>query len=148
MQEEDPNYELKLPDSPWTYENGDLNPSLQPSGAGGSVARRRSYGGANKTTIASVPPYHPDYKPPSEDSLSDEEPLSSRRVGGLVRRGSEGYEVRTIDREAMLKQYIVEQMQEPGRYKMYAPDPPRESDDEGIPGTSRVERWRAETAMA
>lgn len=141
---------LELPESPWTYENGNLNPNLHPPGASALTTRRRSRGATNKPTISSVPPYHPDYKSPSDhESFSDEETVPSRRTGRLVRRGSEGYEVRTIDREAMLRQHVTEQMQEPGRYNIYMPDPPSESDDdEDTLISTRVERWRAEAAIA
>ena len=67
-----------------------------------------------------VPPYHPDYdesrpsyeqlpRPPYADEGEDEddryyESRPQRRQ--FIRRGSEGYEVHSIDREEMLKQYV------------------------------------------
>lgn len=36
-----------------------------------------------------------------------------------MRRGSEGYEVKTIDREAMLRILVDERIQAPGRYQQY-----------------------------
>lgn len=158
LPEVDPNYVFTLPESPWTYDTGNLNPNLHPSGSA-STTRRRSRK-SSKPPISSVPPYHPDYKAPSDDgSFSDTAPSTGETSGEdgipehprrLVRRGSEGYEVRGIDREAMLRQYISEQMREPGRYNVYMPDPPSESedDDEDTPIASKVERWRTESAMA
>ena len=69
-----------------------------------------------------------------------------------MRRGSEGYEVHVIDREEMLRQHVMDHMEEPGRYNVYVPDPPSESDQEQelellpvdeVPLTARVESWRA-----
>ena len=70
-----------------------------------------------------VPPYHPDYdesqpsyerlsQPPYADEDEDEddryyEDRPQRRR--FIRRGSEGYEVRTIDREEMMRQYVDSQ---------------------------------------
>ncbi|KAI0785389.1 hypothetical protein BC629DRAFT_1582404 [Irpex lacteus] len=158
------NHSFKLPDNPWTYENGNFNPSLLPSSSGrrlstSTATHRKS--ARSKGPVASVPPYHPDYRPPGEDdgdvfeasSAGDDDdddiPLSERR---LVRRGSEGYEVHTIDREEMLRQHVMDHMEEPGRYNVYVPDPPSESDQElelesleqeEVPLTARVESWRA-----
>ncbi len=158
------NHSFKLPDNPWTYENGNFNPSLLPSSSGrrlstSTATHRKS--ARSKGPVASVPPYHPDYRPPGEDdgdvfeasSAGDDDdddiPLSERR---LVRRGSEGYEVHTIDREEMLRQHVMDHMEEPGRYNVYVPDPPSESDQElelesleqeDVPLTARVESWRA-----
>ena len=110
--------------------------------------------------IASLPPYHPDYRPPGDDeefsdtpgsvgSISDDDVHRPRR---LVRRGSEGYEVHTIDREAMLHQHVVGQMHEPGRYNVYVPETPSTSEDddndEEVPLTARVETWRRATETA
>lgn len=39
-----------------------------------------------------------------------------------VRRGSEGYEVRTINREEMLREYIHSQVERTGRYQVYQPE--------------------------
>jgi palmitoyltransferase ZDHHC6 len=100
-----------------------------------------------------VPPYHPDYRPPdddedfsdspgSTDSTSDEEVQQPRR---FVRRGSEGYEVHTIDREAMFRQRVMGQMHEHGRYNVYVPEPAstsEEEEDETIPLAARVESWK------
>ncbi|KAI0078856.1 zf-DHHC-domain-containing protein [Panus rudis PR-1116 ss-1] len=150
-------HELKLPESPWTYENGSLNPDLRPTSSGAkasSTTARKRKGNVSHRGVSNVPPYHPDYKPPEEvdgddysvDSASsgneytEEEipvPLTSRR---LVRRGSEGYEVHAIDREQMLKQYVESQVSEPGRYHIYVPEPPSASDteDDDAPLASRL----------
>lgn len=111
-----------------------------------------------------MPPYHPDYRPPGEEdgfdrasgssasSTDDEHLASSPRK--LMRRGSEGYEARPIDREAMLREHVEHQIQEPGRYNIYVPDPitPNESEseteieeedvEEEVPLLQRVEEWR------
>lgn len=143
-----------MPESPWTYENGSLNPNLEPHNPA-RPARRRHIG----RPVSSVPPYHPDYKPPGEDdafpdpaggSSSEDEYLLPSGPRKLVRRGSEGYEVRTINREAMLKQHVEQQLTEPGRYKVYVPEPitPSESEseeEEEVPLAQKVEAWRAQS---
>ncbi|PCH34240.1 palmitoyltransferase PFA4 [Wolfiporia cocos MD-104 SS10] len=146
--EPDPNHEFKLPDSPWTYQNG-LNPHLTPSNA-----RRRSP--QNKGPYSSLPPYHPDYhesqaQPYSPSSDSEAESSSDEygeKGGPRVRRGSEGYEVRPIDREAMLRGFIEGRTHEPGRYQLYMPEPPSEGETEddpedAVPLAQRVGSWRA-----
>jgi len=113
---------------------------------------------------SSLPPYHPDYEPPvigdassyyasensssSSDEYADQEPPVTERV----RRGSEGYEVRPVGREEMLRRYIEEQAQEEGRYNRYMPEPDVDSereedeeDEESIPLAAKVEGWRAST---
>ncbi|KAI0094442.1 zf-DHHC-domain-containing protein [Irpex rosettiformis] len=166
------NHTFKLPDSPWTYENGDFNPSLQPSSSArrlsSSTATRRK-SAKSKEPVANVPPYHPDYRAPGEDddyvfngsSAGDDDdedtPIAQSRR--LVRRGSEGYEVHAINREEMLRQHVIDHMEEPGRYNVYVPDTPSESDqeqglelelppEEDVPLTARVESWRAAQVAA
>lgn len=84
----------------------------------------------------------------SEDSASssgeyvDQRPMMQMEK---VRRGSEGYEVRPIDREELLRRYIEEQAQEEGRYHRYVPEPDFDSEEECIPLARTVESWRAET---
>jgi len=68
-----------------------------------------------------VPPYHPDYdesqpsnghfsQPPYADEDEDDHYYEDRpQHRRFIRRGSEGYEVRTIDREAMMRQYAESQ---------------------------------------
>ncbi|KDQ63231.1 hypothetical protein JAAARDRAFT_147325 [Jaapia argillacea MUCL 33604] len=136
-----------LPSSPWTYANDSLNPNLQPSNSrlrtANSSFRRRD----SRRALA-VPPYHPDY---SESSYVDSHPISSTssvssdseeyddqygngRSPPRVRRGSEGYEVRPVDREEMLRRYIETQANDPERYQRYIPEPSSEEEvsDSGI----------------
>lgn len=133
-----PNGAAALPDSPWTYENGSLNPNLEPSNAqirrGASVAKKRKHQVQNQVPgKSSHPPYHPDYNDvnvvhPLEDGDSSSE--DSRATIPFVRGGSEGYEVHSIDREEMLSRYLMELGQEPGRYHRYIPSPDSDSDKE------------------
>ncbi|EJC98734.1 uncharacterized protein FOMMEDRAFT_161567, partial [Fomitiporia mediterranea MF3/22] len=137
--EEDDGHALELPDSPWTYENGSVNPSLEPSNAfrrRATQASRQSHR-PEEGNVSKVPPYHPDYgkSPPSalnnrysssegsEESDSDE----YRYYGGKrrVRRGSEGLEVRmgAADREAILRRYMFTRGPEIGKYRVYKPEP-------------------------
>ncbi|KAI0640069.1 palmitoyltransferase PFA4 [Trametes polyzona] len=143
--EPDPNHKFELPPSPWTFENGTLNPQLRPS-----TTRRR------KTPTrghAAVPPYHPDYD--GDDGGDDDGEYAENTAGRpreFVRRGSEGYEVRQIDREALLQRYIEDRTAEPGRYHLYVPDPPSEpesgaeaeAEDENIPLSEKLEMWRTD----
>ncbi|OJT11197.1 hypothetical protein TRAPUB_12281 [Trametes pubescens] len=147
--EADPNYKFQLPESPWTYENGTLNPGLQPS----TTRRRRS-----APTHSSVPPYHPDYDGdaggsyPVSESEDEYEEDTVGQPREFVRRGSEGYEVRPIDREGMLRSYIEDRTAEPGRYHLYVPDPPSdpdsgtEAEDEKVPLSKKLEMWQTEVA--
>jgi len=59
---------------------------------------------------------------------SDDEREGKRRT--VVRRGSEGYEVRPVGREEMLKRYLEELGEEPGRYLQYIPEPDSDSEEE------------------
>ncbi|RPD57081.1 palmitoyltransferase PFA4 [Lentinus tigrinus ALCF2SS1-6] len=148
--DEDPNHNFQLPSSPWTYENGTLNPDLHPT----STRRRRSaQAKAAEGPYAAVPPYHPAYGRQEShqtyplDSESDEEEYEHPgRQREFVRRGSEGYEVRPIDREDLLRRYIEDRTTEPGRYQLYVPDPPSEpesgAEEEHIPLAEKVEMWR------
>ena len=81
-----------------------------------------------------------------------------------IRRGSEGYEVRPIDREAVLRRYIEEQTADVGRYNLYVPEPDVDSesdgliggdedgseneDGDGVPLAKKVENWKAGTKTA
>lgn len=147
LQKEDDEHELELPSSPWTYENGSLNPHLETSNA-----RQRRNKPKPKGPISNVPPYHPDYVPPqdgdvdnypvddsSEDEYDDEDKEKQHKPKRLVRRGSEGFEVHTIDREHMLKQWIETTVEEPGRYQHYAPEPSsEESEEEDVPLANKI----------
>lgn len=164
---------FSLPDSPWTYENGSLNPNLRPT----SAAKRKAKAKSNNVLHSSLPPYHPDYVPPgpgdtdrfmySSSSDEDEDGSSGDEYYAEeaptrpmpIRRGSEGYEVRPIDREAMLRRYIEGQTAEVGRYNLYVPEPDVDSESDGliggdgdgsegedeVPLAKKVENWIAGT---
>lgn len=146
-----PQQDFRLPDSPWTYENGSYNPNLAPSG---SVRRRTGAGRAD------VPPYHPDYEEPLDgeygaagyDSAEEEEDDDAMERWAQtdlprVRRGSEGYEIRPMDREEILARYVASRGAEAGRYNRYVPEPPSEpetesEEDEEQPLADKVQMWR------
>jgi len=119
--------------SPWTYDNESLNPNLQPSN---SQSRRRNKSQSSSPGVSSLPPYHPDYKDgdqgayyPGNDVSKDEE--ESAPKGQLhVRTGSEGYEIRPEEREEMLRRYLTDLGEEPGRYLRYIPQPESEEIDD------------------
>ncbi|KAH8110616.1 zf-DHHC-domain-containing protein [Phellopilus nigrolimitatus] len=141
---------LDLPASPWTYENGSVNPTLEPSNAyrraskGTTKSRPKQRQTASRTTgfVASVPPYHPDYAGGSdgefvgaghvsssasaseEDYDSDECRYNENNNGGgsRVRLGSEGYEVQPVDREEVLRRYILSRGAEAGHFRRYVPE--------------------------
>lgn len=113
---------FKLPDSPWTYGNGNVNPNLRPS----SSDKREFYG--RQAYTSALPPYHPDFEenssPRPVQYLSPDLDTDLEGYGGVkLRHGSEGYEVRPLDREDMLRRYIETQVSEEGRYHVYEPDP-------------------------
>jgi palmitoyltransferase ZDHHC6 len=143
--------ECTQPDTPWTYDNDGPNPALVPSNShsaqqlrarkrGGRGGRSRSLG------VSAVPPFHPDYEPAHdrEDHGDDGDDGGERFAeyedepgwGGTrhVRRGSEGYEVRAIDREQLLEEYIASRGQEEGYYRRYVPEPPSETESESESG--------------
>ncbi|KAG0707434.1 DHHC palmitoyltransferase-domain-containing protein [Suillus ampliporus] len=129
---------FKLPDSPWTYENGDVNPNLRAS----SGRLRAVNGNRHKSTQdpgSALPPYHPDYQDPGVDTYperpyspdSDAEYSEEGYSGTIsVRQGSEGYEVRPVNREQMFQEYVQNQINEVGRYQVYEPEHPLESDED------------------
>lgn len=128
----DEDHVFTLPKDPWTFGNGSFNPDLHPGSSnrrlrgrrGSSASRQRqdvSYPGEGRETdgIYVVPPYHPNRdesqpsyghfsRPPymDEDDCYYEDKPQHRQ---FIRRGSEGYEVRTIDREEMMRQYVDSQ---------------------------------------
>ncbi|KAJ7492312.1 palmitoyltransferase PFA4 [Mycena latifolia] len=129
--EGDPNKDFVLPDSPWTYENGSINPDLQPSNS--AIPRRRRNNGAS-----ALPPYHPDYQAggAATDYDSSDEDDEYRYIDDSktrVRRGSEGYEVRPGAREDMLARYLLEIGETPQRYHRYIPQPDSESESDDVP---------------
>jgi palmitoyltransferase len=141
-----------------------------------------------------VPPYHPDYEPAQDwqddsdgdgayyhdddddDDGDDDEgerfaEYEYQRRTAHVRRGSEGYEVQTIDREQLLAEYIASRGQEEGHYRRYSPEPPSgtesessgedaawdiglgaededEDQDDDEPLGVRVEKWRSGEAIS
>ncbi|KAJ7651630.1 zf-DHHC-domain-containing protein [Mycena polygramma] len=130
---EDPDIEFVLPDSPWTYENGSINPELQPSNSS-AMPRRRKKQPAGASTL---PPYHPDYQAgvgADDDSTDDDDEYRyADNSKTRVRRGSEGYEVRPAAREDMLARYLLEIGETPQRYHRYIPEPDSESEDDDVP---------------
>jgi len=136
---DDSNGAAVLPDSPWTYENGSLNPALEPSNAqlrrAASVAEKRKYQVPSQNHgKSSQPPYHPDYDDVHMvHTLEDDRSSSEDSSRPFVRGGSEGYEVHSIDREEMLRRYLMEVGQEPGRYHRYVPSQDSDSDGECLP---------------
>ena len=147
-----------------------------------------------------MPPYHPDYEPAQdwqdnaayqgqhdrhdddgsgggEDDEDDGERFAEYeyeygRRTAHVRQGSEGYEVRAIDREQLLAEYIASRADEGGHYRRYVPEPPSETESEGGGGDGagrvkaeaededeedddddeplavRVEKWRSGEAIS
>lgn len=143
----DPDHTLTLPSSPWTYDNGSLNPSLRPSNGTTRQRRPRRTQAGPTDGIASVPPYHPDYDASqaraeradawsidgsTAESASESEDEYDEREGPppRVRRDSEGYVVAPIGREDMLARYIEGLTSEEGRYQRYEPELVSESSDE------------------
>ena len=80
-----------------------------------------------------------------EDDCYDESPYVN--TGVRVRRGSEGYEVKPVNREEMLRRFIDERTSEPGRYNVYEPEQLSVSDedevDEDVPLQRKVDQWQA-----
>jgi len=121
--------------------------------------------------ISAVPPYHPDYEPPEDYNgkryAEDERGRPGGKTGAHVRHGSEGYEVRPVDRESQLADLIASRGQEEGHYRRYVPESPSESEsnlegdavgghrgraaavdvDDDEPLALRVEKWRSGEAM-
>lgn len=95
----------RLPNTPWTYGANSFNPALRPS----NQAIRRQY-----------PPYHPMYG--QEQPVESDEDSDSESGRAIVRRGSEGYEVRQIDREEVLRTYIETRGEDALRYRRYVPE--------------------------
>lgn len=178
--------EWTQPASPWTYNNDGPNPALLPSNSHTPQhlrARKRPASG-----ISAVPPYHPDYEPEQEheygqvdydDDGDDGERFAEyekglrQRGAHRVRRGSEGYEVRPINREQLLAEFIATRGQETGHYRRYVPEPSsepgsgeeeevekvevgevdhgqdeEEDEDEEEPLAVRVEKWRSGEAIS
>jgi len=118
----EPAHDFSQDTSPWTYGNG-VNPNLEPSNT-----HRRGHAHSN------VPPYHPAYN--QEGATQRHFSQSSRSSSGsfdehrIIRRGSEGWEVKQIDREEVLRRYIESRGEEVGRYNYYIPEQAVESESE------------------
>lgn len=104
-----------------------------------SLTRRRKQRNKSKNKgsgYSNLPPYHPDYQGPESEGEQGAESESASSVdgtnhgGGRVRRGSEGYEFKPVDREEMLKRYLGQIGETPGRYHRYIPQVESESDNE------------------
>ncbi|KAH0591078.1 hypothetical protein H2248_001184 [Termitomyces sp. 'cryptogamus'] len=122
-----PEHDFILPSSPWTYENGDVNPDLRAFNAERRAsAKRRKRVKRRAPGESPLPPYHPDYREQVDKESGSADESSNDEYdaqGPLVRTGSEGYEVRPVDREEVLRRYLAEMSQEQGRYKYYIPAP-------------------------
>ncbi|KAF9015709.1 palmitoyltransferase PFA4 [Cyathus striatus] len=140
LQSEPLDHAAVLASSPWTYENGGLNPDLQATNTRyrQSSSRTQTYT-TSSVGVSSLPPYHPDYvenEAMHVGDASDNDTISISSDADLfehadrVRSGSEGYEVRLEEREEMLKQYLQDLGEEPGRYMRYIPEPDTESDED------------------
>jgi palmitoyltransferase len=142
------------PASPWTYDNDGPNPSLIPSNSGSAQLRARKRDAAGSSA---VPPYHPDYDESAQheygggeddydyddgERFAEYEKVRQRMP--FVRRGSEGYEVRPIDREQLLAEYITDRAQEDGHYCRYVPEPPSGPESEVESGREEGEEVGAE----
>jgi palmitoyltransferase ZDHHC6 len=138
--------EFVLPSNPWTYKNGALNPNLQPSNAqrrSTRTKRRRPRGGSV------VPPYHPDFQhsPSSSQYASSSDSEDIDCAGPRIRRGSEGYEVQTIDREEMLRRFIENRTLEEGRYNVYVPESGPDSSESEPTSSTAESNARNEAAL-
>lgn len=146
------------PASPWTYNNDGPNPALIPSNSPSAQhLRARKH---DATGISAVPPYHPDYDESAQheygggevdDDYDDGERFAEyekvRQRMPFVRRGSEGYEVRPIDREQLLAEYIADRAQEDGYYYRYVPEPSSNPESEGENGREEGEEVGAEVEV-
>jgi len=132
--------DFKLADSPWTFENGGVNPDLQPSNTlrrQNTERRRRRKRQRKGAGYSNFPPYHPDYQGSGDegDGLDEGSESTSSAEGALytngrVRRGSEGLEFKPADREDMLHRYLEQIGETPGRYHKYIPQVGSESEEE------------------
>lgn len=145
--DEPPENSFNLPSSPWTFDNGSLNPNLQPSNTYRRRAFKsnRTYAEQNEAQGSNEPTYPPNNAEPSatasdgnvrdghyddgssEYSLDEDELYQESRP--WIRRGSEGYEVKPIDREEILRRYILSRGEEAGYYQRYVPEPEPEGED-------------------
>lgn len=113
---------FKLLDSPWTYENGNVNPALHPSNARPRPIDARS---PARAYTSALPPYHPDFEHdahPHRSYFPESVPDFEEYQRPKIRRGSEGYEVRPVNREEMLREYVRYEVERTGRYQVYEPE--------------------------
>jgi len=123
-----PETEFVLPSSPWTFENGSVNPILEPSNTHIRESKRRRT--RPEAGAYSLPPYHPDYQEEGNEVVDDSSSDATFEENeGRVRRGSEGYEVQSVDREGLLARYLKELGEEPQRYHRYIPEPASDSEE-------------------
>ena len=109
--EMDENHVFTLQKDPWTYGNESFNPDLRPSPSNNGLRERD---GSPHDDDEPRPPYEHFSRPPYADEDEDENDYNHDdrlRRRQFIRRGSEGYEVRPINREEMMKQYVDSQPQ-------------------------------------
>ncbi|KAF8921983.1 DHHC palmitoyltransferase-domain-containing protein [Mucidula mucida] len=140
---------FNLPDSPWTYGNGSINPDLAPSNSKARSTKRRVRRVAHHSTL---PPYHPDYQEGASSGYDYEEDSDSsfeeEQRRPLVRRGSEGYEIRPTGREDMLQSYLEQIGETPGRYHRYIPQEDSESESEEEEDVTPIGQIRPQPEMS
>ena len=81
--------------------------------------------------------------------------MLSRLPGPRIRRGSEGYEVRPIDREQLLRESIEHHVAGLGRYNVYVPEDASEDEDEDecddlekeLLAAEKVDAWRVHSSV-
>ncbi|KAN0100355.1 DHHC palmitoyltransferase domain containing protein [Tylopilus felleus] len=131
---------FQLPDTPWTYENGDFNPALRPSNARSRPIDERP---STRGYTSALPPYHPDFEhdtyPLQSHSAETDSDLEEEHQGLRVRRGSEGYEMRPINREEMLREYIQSEVERAERYQVYQPEDTEYAEDCGSDSRDEID---------
>lgn len=131
---------FQLPDTPWTYENGDFNPALRPSNARSRPIDERP---STRGYTSALPPYHPDFEhdtyPLQSHSAETDSDLEEEHQGLRVRRGSEGYEMRPINREEMLREYIQSEVERAERYQVYQPEDTEYTEDCGSDSRDEID---------
>ena len=77
----------------------------------------------------------------AEDIEDFESTSSSDYEGGSghrIRRGSEGYEIKTVDRDEILRRYVTSRGEDAGRYNWYVPENYNASDEEDVGNEDNV----------
>ncbi|KAJ7040294.1 zf-DHHC-domain-containing protein [Mycena alexandri] len=108
-------------DSPWTYENGSVNPELQASNS--SAPRRRKNGNGNGASA--LPPYHPDYQ--AGGGNADEYDTDD-----------DDDEYRYTENSKMRPGISLKLEKQPQRYHRYIPEPESESESDDVPLGQRL----------